>query len=653
MLMTNPILSTTSEGVLILNDQGFIIARSPHTHDFFDYLKNELVGLYIEKIIPGLLFAVEQHQFCGELEHRVVSEKKILEIKGVKKEGNELSLQLSVCQFKAGNETFTVVFIHEAFSGSLHDKKPTESNSLPAIFLILDNLVKILFINKYGCTLLGHPEEALRDLNWLENFLPADSVLAAQAILDGTNRNGLAEEYESPMLNLRGDRYTMRWNTTVIYNASGLAIGTLSTGIDSGKKVDRENDLQHIERIKRLNEQLELSARKQNQKLIDSLTQVETINKDLQIQIQKRKETEQKLIKIQRLYDTVIHNFPDGVIGVLNRDMEYVLIDGKDLKDIELPELGLKGQRALENVYPIFSEDTVSKIKKAFLGEDVSFEVKTANRFYTITAVPLADEHNTINEILCVFKNVTVRKQLEDGLLKALEKEKNLGELKSRFVTMACHEFKTPLATILSSAFLLENYSAEKYEKEKQLHTNRIKRSVNNLTMVLNEFLALETSEGNDVLIQPNTIHIPAYIKELIAEADPVKKQNQVIDYQHSGVEETVYLDPHPLWSIITNLLSNALKYSKQGNNIFVHSGIENNVLTIVVKDQGIGIPVDEQKYVFEQFYRAGNAMNYNGTGLGLLIVQKNIKLLNGSIGFTSQEGIGTEFTVTIPTPAT
>ncbi len=293
--------------------------------------------------------------------------------------------------------------------------------------------------------------------------------------------------------------------------------------------------------------------------------------------------------------------------------------------------------------------ETLAKIKKAFDGQSISFEVETKDRFYNISAVPLPDGQNNVNEILCVLRNVTERKKMEDGLLKALEKEKELGELKSRFVTFACHEFKTPLATILSSSFLLENYSGEDFDKEKMVHTNRIKRSVDNLTMILNEFLSLEELEETQIKVVNKKINIPKYIRGLISEVEPLKQKDQVLDYHHSGDQQTATLDPHRLWSIITNLFSNALKYSKPGDKIQITSEINNNIFTLTVKDSGIGIPPDEQKHIFERFYRASNAINLKGTGLGLLIVEKNVKLLEGSISFTSQLDVGTEFKVTLP----
>src|SRR3954469_936924 len=277
---------------------------------------------------------------------------------------------------------------------------------------------------------------------------------------------------------------TILWTTAAIYDDKGVALATLSTGVNTGKVV-QEVTRENLERVQKLAEHLQIAVKGRAQELANTLAKAERINKNLQLQIHKRRVIEERLIKIQRMYDTMVHNFPDGVIGVLNKEMQYVLVDGQDLHDIDLPALGLSGPKSSRIPDPVLVDETLSKLKKVFKGEHVSFEIETADKTYNVIAVPLPDSNNRINEILCVLRNVTERKRMEDGLRKALEKERELGELKSRFVTMASHEFRTPLTTILSSTFLLENYTGENYEKEKFVHTARIKRAVNNLTMIL------------------------------------------------------------------------------------------------------------------------------------------------------------------------
>jgi len=386
----------------------------------------------------------------------------------------------------------------------------------------------------------------------------------------------------------------------------------------------------------------------QTLELVDALSKVETISRELRVQAQERSAIEEKLAKIQRLHDTISHNFPNGVICVLNREMRNVLMDGKDSNEIDLTPLGMVGEKT-ENQKLLFTMETLTQLKKAFDGKSVFCEVKVKDKDYQITSVPLFDTKNKVNEILCVIQNITERKQMEEGLIKALEKEKELGELKSRFVTMASHEFRTPLTTILSSTFLLENYAGQNYEKEKVVHTNRIRRAVNNLTLILNEFLSLEKLEQNKVQVVRADVNIPEYIQDTLSEMEVVKRDRQVIEYHHAGDRAIARLDHHLLWSIVTNLISNSLKYSKAGDKVEITSAIEPDSVVLTVKDNGIGIPSDEQQFIFGRFYRARNAANIEGTGLGLHIIQKYIHLLQGTITFESQLDVGTLFTVVLP----
>lgn len=387
----------------------------------------------------------------------------------------------------------------------------------------------------------------------------------------------------------------------------------------------------------------------ESHQIVNAPFSLEGLLNELQIQTQQRIEIEEKLNKIQRLHDTMAHNFPDGVIGVLNKEMRYVLVDGKELGDMDLATMSMTGKNSSPNQSPRLPEETLNELKKAFEGENINCEVTINDKVYELTAVPLTDPVNTINEILCVLQNVTKRRRMEVGLVKALEKERELGELKSRFVTMASHEFRTPLTAILSSTFLLENYTGRDFEREKIIHTNRIRRSVNNLTVILNEFLSLEKLEENKVKVVNSNVNVAEFIHDLIWEMEVIKRDGQIIQYVHKSSKTMMPLDHHILGSIVTNLISNALKYSKQGDNISVTSELRNNALTIIVSDPGIGIPANEHKHIFGRFYRASNAVNIEGTGLGLHIIQKYVHLLRGSITFDSEEGHGTTFTVVLP----
>lgn len=639
-----PTTNSESEGVLILNEKGTIILINPSANELFGYDEDKLLNLSIETILEKGNQLIKQHDKL--LKNNKLSDGLKKKVKGIKKDKSEVQVKVSVSQFEGGKEVFTVFFVSDAGLTKEETEKLT-----PVIFLILDQELNISLINTYGSTLLGSVEGSLKGLNWFENFLPLNYTEQVQSIFNKAVIKGVIDNYETPVLTLNGERFTIKWTSRVIYGSSGEVVATLSTGVDSGKKEDLEIDLHHMDRIKKLKQRVQDHVTKQNIELLYFLDLTKKANQDLQSQIQERIGIEKNLLKIQRLYDKIIHHFPEGVIGVINRDMKYVLLDGKEMNDIDLPSIGINklGSTKINNATTI-GDETLEKLMQVFDGKSVSFEVKTGDQFYTIAGEPLRDSQNNINEILCVFTNVTKRKLTEERLLLALDKEKELGELKSRFITLASHEFKTPLSTILSSIFFLENYKGEDYEKEKLVHAGRIKRSVNTINTTLNQFLTLEKYYDDEVTITLSVIDISNFINELIVEIEPTKKEGQTIVYQHTGEQLNCTLDQHLLWSILRNLISNALRYSKEESEISIRSSIQEDVLTIVVKDSGIGIPDSEQKDIFGLFYRAANVTNYKGAGLGLHIVEKNVSLLGGTIAFNSKENEGSEFTITLPT---
>jgi PAS domain S-box-containing protein len=230
----------------------------------------------------------------------------------------------------------------------------------------------------------------------------------------------------------------------------------------------------------------------------------------------------------------------------------------------------------------------------------------------------------------------------------ALEKEKELNELKTRFVSMASHEFRTPLATILSSLSLAKKYG-EKNDRENQLrHINRIKSSVTHMTEILNDMLSLTKLEEGKIATVKEEMQLDDFISATVQELQAVVKKKQVIQYRHFGFG-SVYLDGKILKNILFNLISNAIKFSPDEATIEVSSVVTDNEIEIKVKDYGIGIPEEDQEHLFERFFRAVNATNIQGTGLGLNIVAKYVELLGGNIGFESKLNYGTTFIIKLP----
>ncbi|TDQ82556.1 PAS domain-containing sensor histidine kinase [Sphingobacterium yanglingense] len=226
----------------------------------------------------------------------------------------------------------------------------------------------------------------------------------------------------------------------------------------------------------------------------------------------------------------------------------------------------------------------------------------------------------------------------------SLEKEKELNQLKSRFVSMASHEFRTPLSSVQLSASLIDKYIERPDFEAVMKHTNRIKGSVQLLNNILNDFLSLEKLEAGVVVVNKQHINLVHLGEEISGEMQLICKKNQHIVYQHTGAQADFYLDAHLLKNSIINLVSNAIKYSGEDTFIEFSTEITDEFCTIVVKDNGIGIPVEDQKNLFEPFFRAHNTGSIPGTGLGLNIVRRYVSLMDGKLEYWSAINQGALF---------
>ncbi len=235
-----------------------------------------------------------------------------------------------------------------------------------------------------------------------------------------------------------------------------------------------------------------------------------------------------------------------------------------------------------------------------------------------------------------------------DELSQALEKEKQLNEMKSRFISMASHEFRTPLSTILSSASLIARYIDAHEPEKSEKHIARIKAAVNGLTEILNDFLSIGRLEEGKVRANPQIVDVVESIDSIVAELQSIAKTDQIIDFKAIGRRQ-FFIDRNILRNIAINLIANAIKFSDQGKRIEVVLEVNEEQLTLVVRDNGIGISDEDKEHLFERFYRGRNASNIQGTGLGLNIVLRYMDMLNGNIEFESELNKGTTFKLVFP----
>lgn len=228
----------------------------------------------------------------------------------------------------------------------------------------------------------------------------------------------------------------------------------------------------------------------------------------------------------------------------------------------------------------------------------------------------------------------------------SLEKEKDLNKMKSRFVSMASHEFRTPLSSMQLSAVLIEKYLQTSDNIQILKHLHKIKNAIASLNSILNDFLSLEKLDTGIVKPHYDSFDIVKFSEELTEEMQLITKEDQIIIYQHTGSESEINLDQNLLRNCLMNLMSNAIKYSGEHTLIEFSTEINEDRYMFSVKDNGIGIPEGDQSGLFQPFFRAHNIGNIPGTGLGLNIVQRYVNLMDGRVHFESTSDKGTEFTL-------
>ena len=410
----------------------------------------------------------------------------------------------------------------------------------------------------------------------------------------------------------------------------------------------------------------DISLRKQAEARLKSLINERT--SDLNETIGKLEITENEMQKTISFQNTLLQNVgaiivtvdEKGIIQTFNPEAEKELgykaeaLIGKHSPLIYYePSLieARANERSIELHQPVSSSMELLRAK-ARLGlhndNEWMYIRKDGTKFpVQLNVTSLKDKHGNITGYVGVALNISKLKQFEFDLQQSLEKERELSELKTRFVSMASHEFRTPLSTILSSSFLIEKYAGSDDQYKRETHLNRIVSSVSMLSDILNDFLSVGKIEDGKIQLRLSHFNLKELIISIIGEMKTILKKKQKIWYKHTGNLE-VKMDASILKHIIMNLISNASKFSPQGSQIEINTVCKDEQMVFSIKDYGIGIPKEDQQHLTERFFRGANAVNIQGTGLGLHIVSKYTELLNGVMEFKSELEKGTEFIITI-----
>lgn len=526
-----------SIGILITNEKGEILMANKYIEHQFGYEEGELIGEKVEKLIPPRYKDRHEHhrtRYSKDPHSRPMGLG--MELSGLKKNGTEFPVEVSLGHYSIGEESYALAFIND-----ITQRKETE--------------------------------EAIKQLN----------AHLEQKVKEGSQSLALTVEQLSKQIaeTERKDIELQRVNAFLnnIWNHAGAIIMVS----------DRDGVIQFF------NPAAEKAL---------GYTSDEVVNKHTLTIFHTQEELRERAAKLAAQTGKKVEAGFDVYVKMAE------LNEGKD--------------------------------------QEWHYQRKDGSTFYvSLDITPLKDAHDQVNSYLAIAIDISEKKIAEIELRAALEKEKELNELKSRFVSMASHEFRTPLSAILSSTYLLSKYTNTEEQAQRTKHIQRIVASVTSLTEILNDFLSVGKIEEGNIHARYAEYDIKQQMNEIIHEVNHLLKKGQQINYSHTGKTSIVNLDNSMMKHIIINLLSNAIKFSPEFSPINVATEKRGDVFEVSVKDSGIGIPKEDQESLFKRFFRSSNVTNIQGTGLGLHIVKKYAEMMNGSIECDSELGKGTKFTIT------
>ena len=351
------------------------------------------------------------------------------------------------------------------------------------------------------------------------------------------------------------------------------------------------------------------------------------------------------------VFDAISHHFVN-VNKEAQRNMGYDLEEFKALKPLDIkPHMDSPQFQLL--IEPLLNGSR----------DKVKFETDHQRKDGSIYPVEVHLQLSTFGEkevIVAIILDITERKNYTEKLEKkvqertkqlteALAKEKELNELKTRFLSLVSHEFKTPLSSILTSITLLAKYTESHQQEKRDKHVETIKNKVRYLDTILTDFLSVERLDSGKVNYKIETFPLSKIVNEVVYGANMLLKAGQTIQYPENIDDIFIRFDEKTLELALSNLIHNAIKYSPEDTSISLAVSKGKDTIQIEVIDRGIGIPAEEQKHIFNRYFRAENALLNQGTGIGLNIAKQHLENLGATIEFSSEENKGSIFTIVIP----
>jgi PAS domain S-box-containing protein len=505
---------------------------------------------------------------------------------------------------------------------------------------------KTIYENPYLQAMSGFSEEQSPHRCWMDLLHPDDLESVSQSfqqfIQDRSVQDQSSWFSEFRLVISKEKTCWVLGQATILLSDSGLIRGYMGTVTDITDQKRAEIVLQ------RLNDRLEQLVADRTHELQQSNLKLRIENTIRKHHVHERQRAELELHEAKDQLQAVLDAVP-GCVAWVDSDLKYLGVNqlmadtfGRSPEDFVEQDVTFL-QESVPG-FAAFIKQFFSECHISATGElELSIDRKVKH------CLVVAQRYLQGQAAVFVGIDITDRKRAELEIQKALEKTQELSELKSRFISIASHEFRTPLTTIFSASELIETYG-ERWPREKELkYLKQIQSSVEHMTGLLDDVLLISAGEAGKLKLEPSSLNIVEFCQTLTEELKLGKNCRHVLNFNYSAETQQVNLDEKLLRHILSNLLSNAVKYSPEHQPIEFNLTVDFKTITFAIADQGIGIPAEDQLHLFDLFHRAGNVGTIAGTGLGLSIVKKAVELHGGTIDVKSEVGVGTQFTVSLP----
>ena len=615
----NILLETISEGVIIVDNHQKIMEVNASAETIFGYTKSEIMDKDLNLLIPSNYHRSHTsyiEKFIKNGKRRKMG--KAIDIFALKKDGTIFPVEVELNPFSIYNKSYVMALVKD-----VSEKKEIEkslmlrSKALESAkngIIITDALKHdnpVIYFNAAFQNLTGYSDMEI--LNHNCRFLQGrDRDQEPLKNLRDAIKKG--ESCQATLRNYKKDG-TLFWNDLYVFpitNADGMVTNFIGVQNDVTLKKKAEAERHHLATI--FDESL-------NEIYVFDVKTLKFINVNSGAQ----KNIGYTLEELKGM--TPLDIKPNNNKADFRKTIDVLL-----KKNVEKIEFETVHQRKNGTTYPVEVHLQLSVLgeKKVFVAIILD---TTERKDYTSKLENKVQERTQQLNI-------------------ALSKEKELNELKTNFLSLVSHEFKTPLSGILTSSQLLSKYKLTEQQEKRDKHLKTIIDKVHFLNNILNDFLSVEKLETGKVNYRYSHFKLSKVVNEVVYNANMLLKEGQQIKYPENIDDLSLYQDEKIIQLIFSNLLHNAIKYSSEGTVVDLHFEQDNDTTILTIKDEGIGIPEKDQKNIFERYFRAQNVINTQGTGIGLNIAKNHLVNIGGSIFFESKEHVGTTFTVTIPNEA-